>query len=85
MKTRNSVTLYRKLKDFLAIGDCDRWGRYPHQRKQLNEEYNDSKYDDNNGWWWGLLRWMPVLTKNYRRLTYEEFCNAYNLEMISIE
>ena len=66
----NSVTLYRKLRDYLAI-----WRPTvvtPVQRGKVSW----SKRID-------LVRWMPRLTTSYRRLTYEEFCTAYNLEMIA--
>lgn len=67
---KNSVTLYRKLRDFLAIqiNHCS--------VEQRTGRCEQCRFD--------IVRWMPKLEELYRRLTYAEFCTAYNLEMISV-
>ena len=63
---RNRITLYRQLKGFLAVY---KYMTPPRQRKQIEDERFVLPLN--------LIRWMPQLKENYRRLTLREFLGAY--------
>lgn len=81
---KNSKELYEKLRNYLAVVQTDKQ-LTPHQRKELFEEWKcGGTLSDLAGRLHSLITWMPFLKIGYRRLTYEEFCQAYNLEMINV-
>lgn len=80
----NSVTLYRKLRDYWGLEKLSSY----HSTHGNPSKYSKYRYINlpQSPTWWHRIRWMPSIADKimWRRLTYAEFCQAYNLEMIPI-
>ena len=82
--------LYWRLYDYLGIEVEKKHQPYAYKHKinvKCKKEYgyqedssymhvNSSKYE-----WIQKVKWMPKLIKGWKRLTYEQFCEAYNIKL----